>query len=43
MTLNDLERDQWVRSEIYDAIQGVFANYDLLVTPTVAGMPVQEP
>jgi amidase len=41
MTLNDLARDQWVRSQVYDAIQGVFANYDLLITPTLAGMPVK--
>jgi amidase len=40
MTLNDLVRDQWISSEVYDAIQGVFATYDLLVTPTVAAMPV---
>ncbi len=41
MTLNDLARDQWVRSEIYDALQAVFAKYDLLVTPTLAGVPVK--
>jgi amidase/aspartyl-tRNA(Asn)/glutamyl-tRNA(Gln) amidotransferase subunit A len=41
MTLADLTRDQWVRSEVYDAVQAVFAEYDLLVTPTVAGMPVK--
>jgi amidase/aspartyl-tRNA(Asn)/glutamyl-tRNA(Gln) amidotransferase subunit A len=41
MTLNDLARDQWVRSQVYDAIQSVFANYDLLITPTLAGMPVK--
>jgi amidase/aspartyl-tRNA(Asn)/glutamyl-tRNA(Gln) amidotransferase subunit A len=41
MTVDDLTRDQWVRSEIYDAVQAVFAKYDLLVTPTVAGMPVK--
>jgi amidase len=41
MTLNDLARDQWIRSEVYDAIQAVFANYDLLITPTVAAMPVE--
>ena len=41
MTLDDLARDQWVRSEVYDAIQSVFSTYDLLVTPTVAGMPVK--
>ena len=40
MTLNDFDRDQWVRSEVYDAVQSVFAKYDLLITPTVAGMPV---
>lgn len=40
MTVNDLAKDQWVRSEVYDAVQGVFAKYDLLITPTVAGMPV---
>lgn len=41
MTLNDLGRDQWVRSQVYDAIQSVFATYDLLITPTLAGMPVK--
>ncbi len=41
MTLNDLARDQWVRSEVYDAIQSVFAEYDLLITPTLAGLPVK--
>jgi amidase len=40
MTLNDLARDQWIRSEVYDAIQAVFAKYDLLITPTLAAMPV---
>jgi amidase len=41
MTLNDLARDQWVRSEVYDAIQSVFASYDLLITPTLGAMPVR--
>jgi amidase len=41
MTLNDLERDQAVRSQVYDAMQTLFATHDLLVTPTVAGMPVR--
>jgi amidase len=41
MTLADLERDQWVRSQVYDAVQTVFATYDLLVTPTVAALPVR--
>jgi amidase len=34
-------RDQEIRSRVYEAIQGVFANYRLLVTPTLAcaGVP----
>jgi amidase/aspartyl-tRNA(Asn)/glutamyl-tRNA(Gln) amidotransferase subunit A len=36
----DLYRDQAARSEIYDAIQGVLNDYDLLVTPTLACLPV---
>jgi amidase/aspartyl-tRNA(Asn)/glutamyl-tRNA(Gln) amidotransferase subunit A len=33
-------RDQRMRSEVYDAIQGVFGDYDLLLTPTLACLPV---
>jgi amidase/aspartyl-tRNA(Asn)/glutamyl-tRNA(Gln) amidotransferase subunit A len=33
-------RDQQMRSEVYDAIQAVFGPYDLLVTPTLACLPV---
>jgi amidase/aspartyl-tRNA(Asn)/glutamyl-tRNA(Gln) amidotransferase subunit A len=40
LTLPEIIHDQWLRSEIFDAIQGVFANYDLLVTPTVADVAV---
>ena len=40
MGLLDLQRDQAIRSEVYDAVQGVFANYDLIVTPTLGVMPV---
>ncbi len=40
MSLLDLQRDQSIRSEVYDAVQGVFANYDLIITPTLAAMPV---
>ena len=29
-----------MRSEVYDAIQGVLNDYDLLVTPTLACLPV---
>jgi amidase len=36
-----LMRDEEVRSEIYDAIQGVLNEYDLLVTPTLACLPVE--
>ena len=41
MTISDLNRDQAIRSEVYDALQAVFARYDLIVTPTVAAMPVE--
>jgi amidase len=40
MTLTDVVRDQQLRTEIYDAIQGVFADYDLLITPTLADVAV---
>lgn len=39
MTAADQRRDQVARTEIYDAIQSVFASYDLLVTPTLATLP----
>ncbi len=39
--LPDLARDHQMRTEIYDAIQAVFADYDLLVTPTVADVAVK--
>jgi amidase/aspartyl-tRNA(Asn)/glutamyl-tRNA(Gln) amidotransferase subunit A len=38
--LGDLSRDQAMRTEVYDAIEGVLTDYDLLVTPTLACMPV---
>ena len=37
----DVWSDQIIRTEIYDAIEGVLQNYDLLVTPTLACMPVK--
>lgn len=40
MSALDFYRDQAIRSEIYDALQGVLGRYDLLVTPTLACMPV---
>jgi amidase len=41
MTVPQLTRDAAVRTEIYDAIQSVLTNYDLLVTPTAACLPVE--
>ena len=40
MSALDFFRDQEIRSEIYDAVQAVMADHDLLVTPTLACMPV---
>jgi serine/threonine protein kinase len=37
----DLWRDQEIRAEIYDAIQSVLEKYDLLITPTLACLPVE--
>ena len=40
MTTKDFFGDQEIRSEIYDAIQSILGEYQLLITPTVASMPV---
>jgi amidase len=40
MSALDLFRDQEIRSEIYDAIQGVLNRYDLLITAILACLPV---
>jgi amidase len=40
LTLTDISLDQQMRTEVYDAIQGVFGAYDLLVTPTLADVAV---
>lgn len=40
MSAVDLYRDQAMRTEVFDAIQSVFQNYDLLITPTLASLPV---
>jgi amidase len=40
LTARDVARDQVMRTEVYDAVQGVFEDYDLLVHPTVACLPV---
>jgi amidase/aspartyl-tRNA(Asn)/glutamyl-tRNA(Gln) amidotransferase subunit A len=36
----DIFHDQAIRSEVYDALQGVLANHEILVSPTLACMPV---
>ena len=38
-TLADLERDDVMRSQVFDAMQAVFATHDLLVTPTLSTLP----
>jgi amidase/aspartyl-tRNA(Asn)/glutamyl-tRNA(Gln) amidotransferase subunit A len=40
MSALDFFQDQEIRTEIYDAIQGVLNRYDLLITPTLACLPV---
>lgn len=40
MSALEFVRDQEMRTEVYDAIQGVFADYDLVVGPTLACLPV---
>jgi amidase/aspartyl-tRNA(Asn)/glutamyl-tRNA(Gln) amidotransferase subunit A len=41
LSVLDILRDDAMRTEVYDAVQGVFANHDLLVTPTLACLPVK--
>jgi amidase len=36
----DVAHDQALRTLVFDAIQAVFADYDLLVSPTVGVLPV---
>lgn len=40
MSALEFVRDQEMRTEVFDAIQGVFADYDLIVGPTLAALPV---
>jgi amidase len=40
MSALDFFRDQEIRSNVYDAVQGVLSRYDLLITPTLACLPV---
>jgi amidase len=39
-TAMDVARDQGLRTEVYDAFQTVLQTYDLIVSPTLACMPV---
>ncbi len=41
MTPVDINRDYVMRTEVYDAIETVFESYDLIVTPTLAVLPVE--
>jgi amidase/aspartyl-tRNA(Asn)/glutamyl-tRNA(Gln) amidotransferase subunit A len=41
LSVIEYKRDEHVRTEVYDAIQDVFVEYDLLVTPTLAVPPVE--
>jgi amidase/aspartyl-tRNA(Asn)/glutamyl-tRNA(Gln) amidotransferase subunit A len=41
LTAADTYRDQQVRTEVYDAVQRVLDAYELLVSPTVACLPVE--
>ncbi len=40
LTALDVSRDQVTRTEIFDAFQAVFAEYDLIVGPTLCALPV---
>ena len=41
MTVLEQMADQELRTEVYDALQGVLANYDVLVCPTLTAMQVK--
>ena len=40
-TARELAQDAAMRTEVYDAMQGVFEKYDLLVGPTLTCLPVE--
>jgi amidase len=40
MNVLDFNHDQHMRTEVYDAIQQVLNRYDLIITPTVVSLPV---
>ncbi len=41
MSAKDLRRDQAMRTQVYDAIQGVLNDYRLIVSPSLACLPVK--
>ncbi len=41
LSVVEYKRDEHLRTEVYDAIQDVFIDYDILVTPTLAVPPVE--
>ncbi len=40
-TLSDVAKDQAIRTTVYDAIREVMDGYDLLITPTLSCLPVE--
>jgi amidase/aspartyl-tRNA(Asn)/glutamyl-tRNA(Gln) amidotransferase subunit A len=36
----DARKDQWGRTSVFQAVQGLFERYDLIVTPTTSCLPV---
>ncbi len=40
LTPLDVARDQQIRTHVFDALQALFDRYDLLITPTLACLPV---
>lgn len=40
-TVREYSRYQFARSEVFDMVQGAFGDHDLLVTPTLACLPVE--
>ncbi len=41
LTTLDISRDQQLRTEVFDAIQDVFTDHDLIITPTLACLAVR--
>jgi amidase len=41
LTALDISRDQQLRTEVFDAVQNIFTEHDLLITPTLACLAVK--